>query len=1013
MMNLRVRILVMVTSLLATTVLVTTAVLSWGARRTTLHHIEGDGILMGQFLARMARFSEEVPQQVEAVTLDHLTAEATIASHFITVAEEAGLSPEEINVHLRTIADTTVVDELWITDETGSAYLYGATDATLPSPVLLDLSTFQDLLTGDRTVVQAVPQEFDRLQYVGVGGVDQPRIVQVGYELNLLQELEQQLGLIRLVNELVDGDSIVAIRIVDRNLVNLARNVTSGVPGAENLNYPKDLNHLRSVLDRGETLSYLDGKFLKIIVPIVGARDQVTGAALLYLSTADAQLTIQQNLEYASLVAGFVLVGGFLASLVLARRVTQPIAQLTLAANTLQSGQFQPQSLNTIATRGDEMGILARTFQHMAQEVQNREQGLNQAQAALRQSEAYFRSLIENASDIIVILGSDGLVRYDSPSLQAVLGYAANELTHQTIIQFVHPDDRAQVADQFYQCLQQPGLAPLFELRFAHKDASWRILEALCNNLLDDSVVGGVVVNLRDVTDRKQIEEFQRAKEAAERANHSKSQFLANMSHELRTPLNAIIGYSEMMQEEAIDRQPTFLSDLQRIHGAGKHLLTLINDILDLSKIEAGRMDLYLETFSVAELIQEVIHTIQPLVETNGNRLVVQSAAVGMMHADLTKVRQTLFNLLSNAGKFTETGVITLTVEESGQDLEWMQFEVKDTGIGMTAEQLERLFQAFTQADASTTRKYGGTGLGLAISQKFCQMMGGEISVSSTVGQGSTFTVRLPKVVLPPEPALPAAIAAPPSPQQPTVLVIDDDATVHDLLQRSLSKAGFYVHSAFTAPDGLTLARELHPDAITIDVMLPGMDGWAALSVLKNDPDLADIPVILLTLVDNKTMGYALGAAEYLVKPIDRNRLITILNRYRSGSQSILLVDDDSDNRALLRPMLEKAGWQVIEAINGHTALAQLQHQRPALMLLDLMMPELDGFGVIDELQAKPEWRSLPIVVLTAKNMTPNEQQYLNQYVERVLQKGAYSREQLVIEIRDLLAAKLLPRESP
>ncbi|NJN88330.1 MAG: response regulator [Leptolyngbyaceae cyanobacterium SL_7_1] len=968
----------------------------------------------------MAQFSDEVTQEAEAKTIGHLTAEATLTSYFVAAATAAGLSPAEIDAQLQTIVDRTAIDEIVITNATGAPLLPSSTP-TEDQPEIDE--PWQALLTGKtQTIVQSAQQRSDNrvFQSVGVAGIDQPRIVKVGNEVSLLQALQPRSGLVRLTHELMDGETIVAIRIVDRNLVNLARHVTSGISGSENLNNPQDHDSLRQAIDRGETLSYRDGKFLKIIVPIEGRQDSIRGAALLYLSTADATVTMQRNLEYARLMSGFILAVGLLASLLLARRITQPIAQLTAAANALQGEQFQNHSLNPVATRGDELGILARTFQRMAAEVKEREQGLKRAQADLRHSEAYFRSLIENASDIIVILDRAGVVRYDSPALQSVLGYAPDQLSQHSIVEFIHPDDRFRITDQFQACLQQPGLAPLFELRFRHQDGTWRILEALCNNLLDDSVVSGVVVNLRDVTDRKQVEEFQRAKEAAEQANQSKSQFLANMSHELRTPLNAIIGYSEMLQEEAIDRQqPSFITDLQRIHGAGKHLLMLINDILDLSKIEAGRMELYLESFSVTVLIQEVVNTIQPMVESNGNRLLVDCAeSVGIMHADLTKVRQTLFNLLSNAGKFTEQGTVTLTVERSlelrpsGVATEWVRFYVSDTGIGMTPEQVERLFQAFTQADASTTRKYGGTGLGLAISQKFCQMMGGEIHVTSCQGEGSTFVVRLPAVV---QPARPTSLLpeprSQPIPPTSTVLVIDDDITVHDLLQRSLSKEGFQVHSALTAIEGLALARQLHPDAITLDVLIPGMDGWATLSVLKNDPDLADIPVILLTLVDNKNMGYALGASEYLVKPIDRNRLIAILNRYRHGSpQSILVVDDDLASRVLLRQVLEKEGWQVIEAENGRGALAALQQHQPTLMLLDLMMPELDGFEVLERLQAQPEWRSLPIIIITAKEMSAAEQEYLNQSVERILHKGAYSREQLAAEIRNLLQATLHSR---
>ncbi|HBY81590.1 MAG TPA: hybrid sensor histidine kinase/response regulator, partial [Cyanobacteria bacterium UBA11148] len=496
---------------------------------------------------------------------------------------------------------------------------------------------------------------------------------------------------------------------------------------------------------------------------------------------------------------------------------------------------------------------------------------------------------------------------------------------------------------------------------------------------------------------------------------------LANMSHELRTPLNAIIGYSEMLQEEAEDlEQEDFIPDLQKIHAAGQHLLGLINDILDLSKIEAGRMELYLETFDISAMAEDVVTTIQPLVEKNQNSLHVDCANnLGSMYADLTKVRQSLFNLLSNACKFTKQGTITLTVsrgrdgEDAGmpslQTQDWIIFRVTDTGIGMTSEQMSRLFEAFTQADASTTRQYGGTGLGLAITKKLCQMMGGEVRVESKVGKGSTFIIQLPVRVMAPKtqvtPMLPLKSNLIPVGAK-TVLVIDDDPTVHDLMQRFLSKEGFRVESALTGEEGLALAKELQPDAITLDVMMPSMDGWAVLSGLKSDPELADIPVIMMTIVDNKTMGYALGASDYLTKPIDRSRLSAILKKYRCDRPPcpILLVEDDAPTREMMRRMLEKEGWTVIEAENGQLALEQMAQNQPRLILLDLMMPQMDGFTFVHELQNHESWRFIPVVVLTAKEITPQDRQRLNGYVENILQKGAYQREELLGQVHKLVS---------
>jgi PAS domain S-box-containing protein len=528
--------------------------------------------------------------------------------------------------------------------------------------------------------------------------------------------------------------------------------------------------------------------------------------------------------------------------------------------------------------------------------------------------------------------------------------------------------------------------------------------------------LSGIAKTIAVSVDRDRAErELKQARVAAEAATKAKSYFLANMSHELRTPMNAILGYSEMLMEEAEDQgQEDFIPDLQKIHTAGKHLLGLINEILDLSKIEAGKMELFLESFDVAGMINEVANTLRPLVDKNANTLQVHLAPdLGAMQADLTKVRQSLFNLLSNASKFTEKGTITLDAETISKDgARWIAFRVADTGIGMTPEQLDKLFQPFVQADASTSRKYGGTGLGMTITQLFIKMMGGEMNVASKPGTGTTFTVLLPVEVKAPPPAeVPQPEAAEPIflPGANTVLVIEDDPGARDLLTRFLTKEGYRVETASGGEAGLRRARELHPDIITLDVMMPDMDGWAVLSELKADPELADIPVVMLTIVDNKNLGYALGAADYLTKPIQRDRLLAILAKYCPPSEpaTVLVVEDDIATREVIRHLLEKAGIQVAEAENGRVALERLAERQPGLILLDLMMPEMDGFQFVDHVRQHEAWRAIPIVVVTAKDLTAEDRLRLNGYVTDIISKDTRDQEELLAEVSKMVKARL------
>ncbi|MBL4665828.1 MAG: response regulator [Sneathiella sp.] len=521
---------------------------------------------------------------------------------------------------------------------------------------------------------------------------------------------------------------------------------------------------------------------------------------------------------------------------------------------------------------------------------------------------------------------------------------------------------------------------------------------------------------------QKANDDLSDAAEAARLANHAKSDFLAKMSHELRTPLNAIIGYSEMLHEEAEDvGNDANMADLAKIQSAGKHLLALINDILDLSKIEAGRMDLYFESFNVRQMVDEVANTIMPLAEKNDNRFDINCPDDDRaMVCDLTKVRQTLFNLLSNACKFTKNGVITLHAEFLHQEgTGWIEFRVTDNGIGMTPEQLDKVFEAFTQADTSTTRNFGGTGLGLAITKNFAQMLNGDVAVVSEPGKGSIFTLRLP---------LTAAIEGAVEPEDvpvseagdgqmlaanaKTILVVDDDAVARDLLRRHLNRAGYRVEAATNGEEAIQMARDIKPDAITLDILMPQMDGWAVLAAFKDDPELKNIPITMLSVIDDRSIGFSLGASDYLTKPIDREKLVAVLARLcpDKGGMRVLVIDDDSNSRDLVRRTLESREWQVAEAENGLIALQNMKDAPPDLVLLDLMMPEMDGFEFLSHMRQEKSWRNIPVIVITAKTLTTEDHDRLNDgYVEKLIDKSTPNLEAVLASLDETLMARQPP----
>jgi signal transduction histidine kinase/DNA-binding response OmpR family regulator len=655
------------------------------------------------------------------------------------------------------------------------------------------------------------------------------------------------------------------------------------------------------------------------------------------------------------------------------------------------------------------------------------------SEADLKAIETYAQNIVDTVREPLLILDTTLRVRSGNRAFYQTFHVSLEETENQLIYELGNGQwDIPALRTLLEDIVPKSSVFNDFELEHDFPAIGRRVMLLNARKLQAGHHGELLVLAMEDVTERRRAEEqVAKAKEAAETANKTKSLFLANMSHELRTPLNAILGYSEMLQEEAADRQleAEFGSDLKKINSSGKHLLALINDILDLSKIEAGKMELFLENFEICELIGEIASTIRPLVEKNANTLHIEcSPDLGVMQADEIKVRQGLFNLLSNAVKFTHEGDVTLNASrERMNGSEWIVFRVTDSGIGLSADQIVKLFQDFTQADASTTRKFGGTGLGLALTRRFCQMMGGDVTVHSIAGEGSVFTIKLPAVVqqarseatvtnsrrdLLTTTAADADNAEPLPATATYVLVIDDDPVQRDLIERFLTKEGFTVRCAPSGKAGLRLARQSRPVAITLDVMMPEMDGWSVLTELKADAELRDVPVIMLTMVDDPERGFSLGAADYATKPVDRARLSQILKKYTCANPPcpVLLVEDDVATRRVTRNILEKEGWKVSEAENGKLALEQMEQERPTLILLDLMMPAMDGFEFADRVRQHPEWRSIPIVVLTAKDLTAEDRRRLAGSVETILQKTSDSREALLHQVRDLVASSAVNR---
>jgi signal transduction histidine kinase/CheY-like chemotaxis protein/HAMP domain-containing protein len=713
---------------------------------------------------------------------------------------------------------------------------------------------------------------------------------------------------------------------------------------------------------------------------------------------------VARTTDYAYLIVLAAIILGIAITLVVLRSILVPLRDVVSAMDGITAGNLKTP---IPALAGGEIGTMANTLRLFRESIVERERLAEEADRQRRM----IATAIETISDGFVLYDSqDRLVMCNSkfkelyPKVDDVLVPGTPFLTIlQAIVDRGMVDLAGRTPEQWIAERLSQHRNPKGFPEYRYQNVWARISE---RHTPDGSTVG-VFTDISDM--KKRQSELEQAMVEADSANRAKSVFLANMSHELRTPLNAIIGYSEMLHEQAVEEELTdFAGDLSRIQDAGRHLLSLISDILDLSKIEAGKLEIYLEEVQLSELVEEVRAIVEPLTAKNSNRLEIHCPNdIGSLHTDRTKLKQSMLNLLSNAAKFTSNGTVALDVERRGRAPDSVvSFTIRDTGIGMTEDQVGGLFEAFAQADASTTKRYGGTGLGLAITRRFCEILGGAVTAASEPGKGSTFTITLPDTRAK-QGVVGASAPGSETPEPgnaPLVMVVDDDASARGILSAVLRREGLRIAEAESGEAALDLARKLHPDAITLDIMMPRMDGWSVLTALKSDPELAAIPVIVVTITTDRGVALSLGAADFMTKPIERNRLVSVLNTLLHGRGSVLLVEDDPQARELSKRQLQRLDLQVIETSNGREAVAWLStNPAPGMILLDLLMPEMDGFSVLDAIEKHPEWQHIPVVILTGKDLSAAERELLQGRVREVIAKGSISARELASVVRQTL----------
>jgi len=799
-----------------------------------------------------------------------------------------------------------------------------------------------------------------------------------------------------------------------------------------------------------------------------------------YLETAQALIrtlyqqrltAVPKNIEYSidlskNIESFIILVNVLLAvfaialGFILTRSITKPVQQLRGGTQNIMHGVFEPISLN----QRDEFGDLASDFNQMSRMLRNNYNRLtaySELMTALNKHESLKN--VEQASLEILCLHTEAtigalyLLDVESNLLRLVSGYALHEVENKIVYKVgegipgqcaamkrtVEINDVATskefiidtgLVSVIPSCILATPILFQENLIGVIVLGSMKSFDEHQREIMDNSVpqIGVAITNAMNLESTKKLSseiakknnELHGKNAELEKAYRVKSDFLSNMSHELRTPLNSIIGFTSVLLGQHGDPLTVDQAKaLEKVLKNGKHLLELINDILDFSKIEAGRTPINLSTDEVATIVSNALVTVEPMVTGKDVKLLQEiEPDLPPLTTDTLKVKQILLNLLSNAAKFTEQGAITVIAKRQNS---MIAISVKDDGIGIASKNLDRVFEEFQQIDSSNSRKYKGTGLGLAIAKKYAVLLGGNLTVRSEVGKGSTFTLVIPpeisedKIPKPndesPEKIKPTAapiVASAPSPSSAAtlsngilVLCIDDDAEVIDLLRRYLIPEGYSVKGASSGEEGVRLARELHPAVITLDVMMPEKDGWQVLRELKNSPATSDIPVIIHSVVENRPLALSLGALDVVTKPSEPKKILSIVERAcRSSNQPIMIVDDNQDFADSLKIMLEAEGYRAIALYSGEETLKQIETINPSLLFLDLIMSGIDGFAVVKHLRSQDRWQNLPIVILSGADITEAQRENLNKLIEEFIDKGHFSKELISSTIKKIVS---------